>query len=156
MLEHSNHVGPRCKHLGILTAQTIGQTLEILDLTPVQSRVLNCVVRSQEKPPCQRDVEKFFRLSHPTVSGILSRLEEKGYITFREDLEDRRRKRIIPTEKALESFAQTTAAIERVERQLLEGFTPEERELFRDFLDRSIRNLGGEPGKWNKKEKCEP
>lgn len=156
MLGCRDHIGHKCKHLSILVGQTIGQTLDTLDLTPVQSRVLNYLVRCHGQQLCQRDVEAFFSLSHPTVSGILSRLEEKSYITFLEDPADRRRKRIAVTEKALESFEKTTAAIEQVETKLVEGFSPEEREQLRAFLDRAIRNLGGEPGKYPKKEEDKP
>ncbi len=151
-MEYRDHFGHKCKHLSILVGQTIGQTLDTLDLTPMQSRVLNYLVHCHGQQLCQRDVEDFFSLSHPTVSGILSRLEEKAYITFQEDPADRRRKRIAVTAKALESFEKTAAAIEQVEAKFVEGFSPQERELLRAFLDRAIRNLGGDPGKCPKKE----
>lgn len=156
MLGCRDHIGHKCKHLSILVGQTIGQTLDTLDLTPVQSQVLNYLVRCHGQQICPRDVEDFFSLSHPTVSGILSRLEEKSYIVFQEDPADRRRKRIGVTEKAMESFEKTTAAIEQVEAKLVAGFTTQEQELLRTFLDRAICNLGGEPGKYPKKEDNKP
>lgn len=145
-------IGRKCKHLGILTAQMVGNSLTDLEPTPVQSHILNYLVRHQQPPPCQRDVEEFFSLSHPTVSGILSRLEEKGFITFLPDPEDRRRKRILVTQKALVCAGKTADAISQVEAQLLSGFTPEEQLLFNTFLDRAIRNLNGDPCQWPKKE----
>lgn len=151
-MNYHEHIGHKCKYLSILVGQTIGQTLSTLDLTPVQSRVLNYLVFEQEKNLCQRDVEGAFSLSHPTVSGILARLEEKDYITLRVDSSDRRRKRIGVTPKALESFAATTAAIEQVEAGIVAGFSPGERQQLCRLLDRAIHNLGGEPGKCFQKE----
>lgn len=145
-------IGRKCKHLSIMTGQAVGNRLTDLELTPVQSHVVNYLVRNQQPPPCQRDVEEFFSLSHPTVSGILSRLEEKGFIDFLPDPEDRRRKRICATEKALVCADETAAAIVQVESQLMSGFTPEEQELFNTFLDRAIRNLSVYPCQFSKKE----
>ncbi len=141
-LEHGSLIGPRCKHLAILTERCISQTLGDLDLTPSQSHVVKYLVCTRENPPCQRDLEAFFSLSHPTVSGILSRLEEKGYIVFEADPTDRRRKRVVATEKAKIRADHTKAVLEGIEERMLTGFTPEERAMFGDFLDRAMKNLG--------------
>ena len=150
-MNHRNYIGPRCKHLNILAERCISQTLGDLDLTPVQSHVVSYLICTRENPPCQRDLETFFSLSHPTVSGILSRLEEKGYITFEPDPSDRRRKRIAATEKAKVCAEHTKGVLEEIEEQMLTGFSPEERAVFTDFLNRAIKNLGCEqtPGKEN-------
>ncbi len=138
--------GHRIKQLHTLTGQRLGKTLEQLDLTPAQSHVLRYLVEHRGQDPCSRDVEEFFSLTHPTVSGILSRLEAKGYVAFRLDQEDRRCKRIHVTEKALTCHAQIRIRIENLEEEMVRDFTPAERTTFAGLLDRAIRNLGGEPG----------
>lgn len=147
---HNN--GHKIKQLHMLTDQCLGQTLNQLELTPTQSRILGYLVRNRERQLCPRDVEEFFSLTHPTVSGILSRLEDKGFLTFRLDQRDRRCKRISVTPKALVSQAQIEVTIDAVEAQLIQGFTQEERACFARLLDRAIRNLGGEPCHFPKKE----
>ena len=67
--------GHRIKQLHILARQRMGGTLEQLELTPAQSHVLHYLVEHRAQCPGPRDVEEFFSLTHPTVSGILSRLE---------------------------------------------------------------------------------
>lgn len=138
--------GHRIKQLHILTRQCLRGTLEQLELTPAQSHVLHYLVEHRMQSPGPRDVEEFFSLTHPTVSGILSRLEAKGFISFRLDREDRRCKRIHVTEKALTCDGQIHANIDAMEEQMVQDFTPEERVQFSSLLDRAIRNLGGEPG----------
>lgn len=105
--------------------------------------------------PRPQDVEEFFSLTHPTVSGILSRLEAKGFVSFRTDRDDRRCKRIHVSEKALTCDGQIHDYIEALEKQMVQDFTPEEQAQFSSLLDRAIQNLGGEPGIFHKLHKKE-
>lgn len=138
-----DHIGPRAKHLGILMEQAMGQYLGELDMTPVQSQILHYLIHHQQEPQCQRDVEHYFSLAHPTVSGILSRLEEKGYIRTEKDQKDQRKKILLVTGKAMEYHDQIIHIVRTAEQQCVQGFTPQEREQFLSFLDRAIANLGG-------------
>ena len=141
-----DHIGPRAKHLGILMEQAMGQYLGELDMTPVQSRILHYLIHHQEVPRCQRDVEEYFALAHPTVSGILSRLEEKGYLRTEKDSKDLRRKVLLVTDKAMEYHDQIIHIVRSAEQQCIQGFSEQERELFISLLDRAIANFGGTPG----------
>ena len=138
-----DQIGPRAKHLGILMEQAMSQYLGELDMTPVQSRILHYLIHHQQEPQCQRDVEAYFALAHPTVSGILSRLEEKGYLRTEKDRKDQRKKILLVTDKAMEYHDQIIHIVRTTEQQCLQGFTEQERELFRGFLDRAIRNFDG-------------
>ena len=84
-------------------------------------------------------------MTHPTVSGLLSRLEQKGFIELRTDPEDRRVKRIYVLEKGIQCHEVMHQTIQNNEQQMVQGFTPEEQELFLSFLQRAIRNMGGDP-----------
>lgn len=145
-------IGPRVKQLKTLTDHYLRHVFEELELTPTQSRILGYLITRQTQPCCPRDVEETFSLTHPTVSGILSRLEEKGFVTFRTDGNDRRCKRIEPTEKARVVHAQVIDAFDRMEAQMMEGFAPEEWEQFSVLLNRVICNLGGAPCHFPKEE----
>lgn len=116
---------------------------ELLDfeLTPSQARIVGYLIHS-ETPPCARDVEAFFDLSHPTVSGILSRMEAKGFIEMRPDANDRRIKRIYPLEKCNACYERIRDCIVDNEKQMVLGFSQEEDEQFKHFLQRAIENLG--------------
>lgn len=128
------------------TDQTITDTLEKMGLTASQGRVLGYVAHHPE-PPCPRDIENDFHLSHPTVSGLLSRLEQKGFLQLRTDPEDRRCKRIYLLEKGKACQTQIHQRIHQHEAQLVQGFTPEEQAQFASLLQRAIENLGNCPCK---------
>lgn len=128
------------------TDQTITDTLEKMGLTASQGRVLGYVAHHPELP-CPRDIENDFHLSHPTVSGLLSRLEQKGFLQLRTDPEDRRCKRIYLLEKGKACQTQIHQRIHQHEAQLVQGFTPEEQAQFASLLQRAIENLGDCPSK---------
>ena len=118
--------------------------LEKMELTAAQGRIMGYLAHCKE-PPCPRDLETEFQLSHPTVSGILSRLEQKGFIELRTDPDDRRCKRIYVLPKGKECHALMHETIQETERRIVDGFTPEEQEQFADLLQRAITNMGGNP-----------
>ena len=118
--------------------------METMDLTAAQGHIMAYLVHANQ-PPCPRDLEAEFHLTHPTVSGLLSRLEQKGFIQLRTDPEDRRCKRIYVLEKGMQCHDLMHRTIQENERRMTDGFTPEEKELFSDLLQRAIRNMGGDP-----------
>ncbi len=145
------HYGPKLRMLFSMIDQQVSASLEDMELTCSQGHVIGFVVRQKEMP-CPRDVEEAFGLSHPTVSGLLSRLEKKGFLKLIPDECDRRCKRIRVLPKGFECMDVLYARIRETEENLVSDFTPEERELFFRFLDRAIRNLGGSVPNETKKE----
>ena len=124
--------------------QAMTTTLASMDLTASQGHILAFIAHSPA-PPCPKDMEEAFHLSHPTVSGLLSRLEKKGFICIDPDPADRRCKRVRLDAKGRESLSKMEATITSNEAKLVKDFTEEEKALFADFLSRAITNLGGNP-----------
>lgn len=137
-----HHYGHRVRILHWCIDQIMSAALAQMDLTASQGRVMGYLAHRKE-PPCARDVEEEFQLSHPTVSGILSRLEKKYFIEFRPDERDKRCKRIHVLPKGLEYDQRMHQVIRENEERIVQGFTEEEQELFASFLERAILNMGG-------------
>lgn len=131
--------------------QSMTSALETLDLTAAQGHVMGYLAHAQH-PPCPRDLEGEFHLSHPTVSGLLSRLEQKGFVELRTDPHDRRCKRIFVLEKGRQCNALMQQTIRANEQRIVEGFTPEEQAQFASLLQRAIKNMGGNPCRRQPKE----
>ncbi len=138
----------RCSH------RSMDNALEKMDLTAAQGQLMGYLVHTQTAP-CPRDVEAEFQLTHPTVSGLLSRLEQKGFIALRPDPEDRRRKRIDVLPKGMQCHHVMHQTILENEKRIVEGFTQEELELFHSFLQRAIQNMGGDPTARTSKEEVD-
>ncbi|MBQ8622469.1 MAG: MarR family transcriptional regulator [Oscillospiraceae bacterium] len=125
-----------------------------MDLTASQGHIMGFLAH-REQPPCPRDIEAEFQLSHPTVSGLLSRLEQKGFLELRTDPDDRRCKRIFILPKGRECHDLMHHTIQENERRIVNGFTPEEQELFAELLMRAITNMGGNPCPQKHKEETD-
>ena len=146
MIKTENLLSHSFKRLHFLMEQTINQRLLELDLTTAQGRIIGYLTHRSE-PPCARDLETDFGLSHATVSGILSRLESKGFIELRPDEGDRRVKRIHLLQRGLNSTEQIRSHILDTENAMAEGFSPQELAQFRSFLSRAISNLSPPPNR---------
>lgn len=140
VIETEEYLGHSIKKLHFLMEQAINQRLLELDLTSAQGHVIGFLRRSKE-PPCAKDLETAYGLSHATVSGILSRMEAKGFIEQRPDSRDRRVKRIFLLERGLACSQSIWQHIEESERTMSAGFSPEEQAQLRTFLSRAISNL---------------
>jgi DNA-binding MarR family transcriptional regulator len=148
------HYGHMLRHLHSCVDQNITAALASMDLTAAQGAVMGFIIHSSQ-PPCARDVEQAFQLSHPTVSGLLSRLEKKGFLEFRPDETDRRCKRIYILPKGMELNETMHRTIQSVEERMVMGFGEEEKELFRQYLQRAIQNMGADSCKCRHKEETE-
>ena len=137
-----SHYSARFRILHNCADQRMNSALAQMDLTAAQGRIVGYIARSKE-PPCARDLEEFFRLSHPTVSGLLSRLEKKEFLEFRPDPDDRRCKRIYLLPKGVQCHERIIQTILEMEQTVVQGFSQEEEALFSRLLDRVICNLGG-------------
>ena len=96
------HLGHRVRILSQAIRQAIDRKLCDLDLTGQQSFIIRYLSERQGEVVYPKDIERRFNLTHPTVSGLLQRLESKGFLTCEPDPDDRRYKRIVLTEKAAE------------------------------------------------------
>ena len=146
-----NHYGHLIRVLHWCTDQSMTAALEQMELTAAQGRIMGFLAHQQE-PPCPRDIEIEFHLSHPTVSGLLSRLEQKGFIHQRTDPSDRRCKRIYILPKGQECLQTMHQTILGIEARMVQDFSGEEKQLFSTFLHRAISNMGITPCHTNSKE----
>jgi len=141
------HYGHLIKVLHWCTDQAMTAALEEMDLTAAQGRVMGYLSFCKD-PPCPRDVEETFHLTHPTISGILTRLEKKEFIEIYPDPADRRCKRIRVLPKGVQCHETMHRIILDMEDRIVRDFAPEEKEQFYDLLSRAITNMGGcEPSK---------
>ena len=144
--------GKLIRILNNCTGQATTSALASMELTAAQGHIMGFIIH-REQAPCARDIEEVFQLSHPTVSGILSRLEQKGFIEMRSDEQDRRCKRISMLEKGWQCHELMHRTIESNEQRLVKDFTAEEQACFAVYLERAIKNMGGSP--CHKKEETE-
>ena len=138
------HYGHQLRILHWQFDQTVSGALAQMDLTAAQGQIMG-FLSYRKVPPCSKDIEEAFQLSHPTVSGLLSRLEKKGFIEFRPDPADRRCKRIYVLPKGHACHETIHRIIAENEAKVVNGFSEEEKQQFAALLQRAIANMGLEP-----------
>ncbi len=151
----SLHYGHLVRILHSCTDQNVTAALSAMELTSAQGHILGFLALSRQAP-CPRDIETAFHLSHPTVSGLLSRLEKKGFIAFRPDEADRRCKRIYILPKGTACNERMYQIIRDNEARMVSDFTEEEKSQFIDLLTRAARNMGAHPCPKKQKEEINP
>lgn len=150
MITLQKHYGHLLRVLYWCTDQAMTNALEKMELTSAQGHIMGFLAHS-EAPRCARDIEEHFHLSHPTVSGLLARLEKKGFVELRPDEKDRRCKRIHVLPKGKECQDTMYQVITNNENRLVQGFSAEEKTQFAALLERAISNIGGNPNPKNHK-----
>lgn len=138
------HYGHMARVLHCAISQSMTQALEQMELTSAQGHIIGYLAHS-EQPPCAKDIEVEFHLSHPTVSGLLSRLEKKGFIEFRPDEKDGRCKRIYILPKGRDCDERILKTIQENEARIVQDFSKEEKAQFAGFLARAVHNMGCSP-----------
>ena len=88
----------------------------------------------------QRDIERALNYSNPTVTGLLNRLEHKNFIVRHIDPVDSRARIISLTGAALDVLDAIYQSIHQTEQMLLEGFSDEEIDLLKPFMNRMAAN----------------
>ncbi len=77
----------------------VNNELKDLELTFSQMEVLQFLCERKNQEIYQKDIERHFNLTHPTVIGILRRLQSKDLIIIKKSEKDKRKRNIILTKK---------------------------------------------------------
>lgn len=77
----------------------VNNELKDLELTFSQMEVLQFLCERKNQEIYQKDIERHFNLTHPTVIGILKRLKSKDLIIIKKSEKDKRKRNIILTKK---------------------------------------------------------
>jgi DNA-binding MarR family transcriptional regulator len=132
-------VGYRIKLLSQLLGRKFQERLEPFGLTPFHWVVLCCLWEEDGLATCSIG-EKLQQVGG-TLTGVLDRMEERKLIYRERDVRDRRIWRIWLTDagKQLQTVLPPIAL--EIREQAMQGFSPEDRQLFSQLLDQAVTNL---------------
>ena len=127
-----NDVGYLIKSISDKLKVRTDAELKQYHLTMSQSRVL-VYLRSRGGQATQKEIETFLDVAHPTVVGLVSRMEQNGYVTCW-PCEDGRNKYVKLTAQAEAIDRDMRENMHANEEMLLAPLSPEDRERLRDLL----------------------
>ncbi len=96
----SLYIGTLIRLLQNNLTYNMNQDLKSLELTFSQFEIIAFLISNDGEEINQKDIEHKFNLKNPTVTGLLKRLEAKGFIKRYASEHDGRYKKIVLTEKS--------------------------------------------------------
>ncbi len=140
-MKEEKTLGAYFKSISNALDRKFNRDLDQFDLTLSQASTLMFLHFNQDKEISQIDIQNNFNLTNPTVTGILKRLELKGFICRTTSSSDGRRNIIRLTEKSAQLEQLLAQGIANAENQMTNGFTEEEKELLISLLGRVLVNI---------------
>lgn len=134
-------LGFKIKQINNIYEKEINNLLKKLGLTSSQCAVLDFLFNSSADEVNQRDVEKALSLKNPTVTGILKRMEENGFVFMAPSVKDKRCKNIYLTEKAYAVQKKMVADRKKIDKKLTLGMNKKEIEGFHRLLDKALYSI---------------
>lgn len=129
------------KILHAAVERQINHELSSLNLTFVQAMVIQYLHHHKNATTCQKDIQQALGLTHPTVSNILTRLEDRKLIRTETLGEDKRYKALYPTKESEKLSQEITVIINRLEVQLFDGISVSEQKLLSSIFQKMLNNL---------------
>ena len=114
--------------------------LKQYNLTLAQSRVF-AFLHNNGGQATQKEIEVFLEVSHPTVVGIVSRMEQNGHVTTWIDEQDKRNKIVKLTEAAKALGIDMEHDISANEQKMLSSLSEPDVEHLREMLLTIYKNL---------------
>ena len=137
---HMENIGAMLKQINDRLHAQADATLKENGLTFTQARVLRYLHRAGGQAS-QKALGDYLEVAHPTIVGIVSRLEREGFVTCSTGVADRRSKVVCLTAKAVAIRDCMDRSIRKTEQRLVAGLSQEEVDQLRGLLTRLHRNL---------------
>jgi DNA-binding MarR family transcriptional regulator len=141
MKDESDDIGMLFKQIAERLQKKGNAYFSSLGITMTQIRVLHFIFTQSQKKTTQKELEDFCNVSHPTINGILKRLEEKGFIETTITVNGRLSKEVFLTDKGTALLHETKKSKHLAEKTLMKDFTKQEIDMLKEMLKRIIGNL---------------
>ncbi|MCF2682488.1 MarR family winged helix-turn-helix transcriptional regulator [Faecalicatena contorta] len=122
------------------------------EVTMMHGWIIRYLYQNREKDVYQKDIEKLFSVRRSTVTNLLQLMEKKGYVRRESVASDARLKKVLLTEKGIESQETAGKLIDHIEEELADGISEEELQVFYEVIRKITDNVEKYTGKDERKE----
>ena len=131
--------GSLLKQINDALERQANNSLRVDDLTMAQMGVLLALDRTDSKQMTLKELERIIRVAQSTAAGIVSRLEQKGFVECFGSAEDRRIKVVRLSESGAQRCRASEQGMAEAEGHILSSLTGAEQEIFTMLL-RKVRD----------------
>ena len=141
--QHDVPISLLFKIADVTFSKRLNSANEEYGLTGNQAQLLGTIRKCREEMDevFPSTLEERIHVSRPTMSGLLKRLEAKGFIIFAPSSKYKRYKQVLLTEKAEAVNQRIGEKIFETERKMLEGISEEDVEIARTIVKKMIENI---------------
>ena len=107
----------------------------------MQVAILMELQEAEQKQRSMKELERKFCVAQSTVAGIISRLEQKGFVEAFGDASDKRIKLVHITHDGEVCCREAAGYMAEAEQMLLHGFSEDEKNMFNQLLVRAAENM---------------
>lgn len=111
------------------------------DLTPSQGFLLVYIWNYHQQGTFVTDIHRELGVSKATVSGLIKKLRQKGYLSVEEVPDDDRQKKIVITKKLQTEAGCLTEQMRHINRRIYRDIGSEEMEVLLKLLCQVLKNL---------------
>lgn len=138
-MEKRQDCGLLIKQINDALQKNANNVLRPQNMTIAQLDVLAELDRAPNRQRSLKELERILRVAQSTMAGVITRLEQKGFVEAVEDAADRRIKLARITPAGGECVRAALHHRAAAEEQLLSGLTETERDIFYALL-KKVRN----------------
>ncbi|WP_278951107.1 MarR family winged helix-turn-helix transcriptional regulator [Lactobacillus apis] len=144
-----NRIGPKIKAANTLIEKQLnnqfGEMFKEYSLTGAQISLMVFLYDAKDRTVTQKEIADMFVLSHPTIRGIVRRLEENGLIYTTRLETDQRQIVLQLSDKGFalvdKNINKIHAILDNTNAQITQGSSAVEVEQFEAFLDQIIEGF---------------
>ncbi len=139
-MERENDIGFLIKRIDRKAKARMDASLNRYGLTFSQSQILFLLYKNGGRLT-QKQLQDLMNVSHPTIVGLIQRLEANGFVRSYADREDRRCKIVERTEKAELFGKDMDFSRRKAEKAMLKGLSEEEIVTLSKLLNKVYENV---------------
>lgn len=138
-MNNANKIAILIKKLSLEIDKLSNPILEPHDLTHSQFKILKYLLMHPGETVRQVDIEHYFSMTNPTVTGLVQTLEKKGLIERKVNPDDSRSKILCPTQKTIDMKDLLYSLGEQLEEALTGVLTSQEKQELLMLLNKLLR-----------------
>lgn len=131
----------RLDHMLARNIQACVKSAGLDEVTLMHGWIIRFLYANRDRDIFQKDVEQHFSIGRSTVTNIIQLMEKKGFVARQSVEHDARLKKVVLTEKGIQSHETMEALIESLDMSLVEGITDGELEVFYSVIEKLKKNL---------------
>ncbi len=137
-------LGYKFKRINEMFKARMNEDMKRNGLTFSQNEILFYLTKNQDHEVSQQEICDALQVAHPTIIGLINRMEEKGLVERTVNPANRRKRCIVLTEKAQQIMLQTRERRDHNDRLIVRNMSEEEQRTLNHLLTRIYDNMQDE------------